>query len=241
MARKKIIEDETLIALFKSYFEIHCDSNIDYFKYKKFITYVNKNLNKNISYHVIYSNQKLKNIVLELKSENKKDNLTSEISFKAIDVDSFLSKNNNVSLLKKAIVERDNYYMEFVKSYGNYISDIEDKSKKLILEIQKLKHENSENKIVLKEKQEELKKLKLDNSYLKKQNTGLVDLVKSNLYPEIADTLLSEYNVVFNNNSQSIRKDEVLDEIITPTTKLSNKGKVSNLFNSLGIEVNDDK
>lgn len=127
------------------------------------------------------------------------------VTYKTLDADEFLAKNNTKDKLKKALITREQYYASVAASAVEAINKrkaIEQKNNELKKQLELLAQQNNENKdkeykAQLKEKDEAIRVLK--------------EILETYIYPDAANALLEQAGVY-----------EVVSKII-PTEKMKEK------------------
>ena len=133
-----------------------------------------------------------------------------------MDVDDFLKKNRTIKALKKALIERQNYYMEVASS----ATLIFEENKKLKKKLEKLEKEMS----VL-EKELETKSIANQETLsgfreAKRRVRVLQDLVETYVYPEIANELLVQRGILKKTESM-VDPIVVGENLVKPTDDIS--------------------
>lgn len=200
MARPKKIQSDTLINLINQYFQDN-DKNPKLLRYSDIAGYLRQS-GYDIKEYDIRRDKEVSTFIKQLIEKTTLQYQINELFvFKNLDVDEFIKKNFSLPALKKALVERDCYYFklyEAVCKLNNEHIALKNKILDLENEVNLLTKENTDINAQ--------KSSYIDNLHnLKKENKMLRNILKINVYPEIANMLLKE---------QGLLKDG--DEIISP-------------------------
>ena len=126
------------------------------------------------------------------------------ITYKTIDPDNFMAKNRAPGAMKRALVEISQYYKKIANIAASYKQEAD-----------KLRRSNSE----LQSTNEDLKqKLQRENE-LSDENQKLLQIIKTSVYPEIANELLKEEGLL-KYSQKVISEDFLADNIITADSEI---------------------
>lgn len=229
MGRKAKIDDQTLFNLLDQYFIGACNKNISKLKIPLFAEFVRKNGYEDVQDYVIRRNSAVRERIEELKNNADETYQNRAVVFRNLDIDSFLAKNTSPAALKKALVERDNYYQQLSESAGYCIRKYNEQNEKiasLAAETDVLKANNDslseENKLFktkIRSQQEEIQKLRT--------------FIDTYVNPEIANELLKQDGLL-KTTSGIISSDAVEEHLVKADTEVSPKNNViRNLFDKL--------
>lgn len=159
------------------------------------------------------------------------------IVFVPLNVTRFIDKNSNQSALKKALIERDQYYKNVCESAYQTIQENILLNKKYSELIELNKSLKMDNKI----KTEELNIAHGDFKTLTLQLKRMQDILKKSVYPEIANELLRDMGLlkggddIINAATCPVIKDNdsVIDYIKNNEKKYSDNNVIQGLFNKL--------
>lgn len=211
MARKKLISDEELIDIFKHYLEEQCNSNIQLFKIPQFGNYVRQNGFPNVADTTIRRNKPFRDMVESMKLVDADKDYQVIITHKTLDVDSFMMTNRTPSSIKAALVELSQYYKDIVDAATNIKSEYDTLKKELNQLTAKLR-EQSSDKLSLDKILEEKRQLEIENQKLQ-------SILKTSVYPEIANELLKAEGLMKSDNK--VITDEFLEsQVITADTEI---------------------
>lgn len=181
MGRKAKIDDATLLNLLDLFFIGVCNKDISMLKIPAFAEFVRKNGYAEVQDYLIRRNTAIRERMEELKTDADTAYQNRAVVFRNLDVDSFLSKHTSPSALKKALIERDNYYQQLAESAAYCIGKYNEQRPSFdnISEQNKiLQAENSRLQEELRNSQEEIIKLRR--------------FIDTYVNPEIANELLKQ-------------------------------------------------
>jgi ribosomal protein L16 Arg81 hydroxylase len=139
-------------------------------------------------------------------------------------------KNNTNEKLKKAIIERENYYRKVTNSASYSFKE----NKHLKCLVNELKNQISEIKKEIKMTLISESSLEKDNKRYIDENRKLRDIINTYVYPEIANEILKENGIV-KNNSDIVDSEVINKEVFNSETdvdKIQNK-VIKGLFDSI--------
>lgn len=229
MARPTKMDSEIMLSFAQQYFAEKCNGNIELLTIPKIGEYIRLH-GHDIQDHLVRRNRKIKDYINSLKEQNEKATITTVAVYKDIDIDDFIKKNRTERSLKKALVERQNYFMNVASS----ATLIFEENKKL-----KKKVDQLEKEISLLEQELEstafAKKEALTGFHDARRRVRILqDLVETYVYPEIANELLMQNGIL--KKSESMVDPEIVEEnLVKPSddiSKLENK-LIKGLFEAL--------
>lgn len=159
--------------------------------------------------HTLRRDEKFKKYLEEINKEESSERFNELITYKTIDVDAFIEKNNNKVKLKEAIINRDRYYADIAARATEAIHEKDEcleKMKKSEAETAKLKEQ-------LKKMEEKQEATKANDSELKKKDeiiTVLKGIIDDYIYPNAANAILRKEGILQIENN--IIDDEVIDK-----------------------------
>ena len=211
MARKKFISDEKLIEAFENYLEEQCNNNIRLFKIPQFGDYLRKNGFPNVADTTIRRNKPFRDILESKKLISPDENHQVIITYKTLDVDSFMMINRTPSSVKAALVELSQYYKGVVEAAANIKSENDTLRKELKKVTTQLREEHSDKLAFDKVMEEKVQ--------LETENKKLQSILKTSVYPEIANELLKAEGLL--KTDKTVITDEFLaNHIITADTEI---------------------
>ena len=206
MARKKYIDNQELLLLFEHYLLEHCSNNPRLFKIPQFGNYLRSNGFPQVADTTI---RQALNDRLELFED---DTYQTVITYKTLDVERFLMTNRTPKAIKSALMELNNYYKRVAEAAVEY----KEETSKLKTRVSELKNEVAQ----LNEKNAEIKEQTALNKELLEENKKLRNLLKTSLYPDIANELLKEEGLL-KSDQQLVTKKYLSENVITSDTKIS--------------------
>lgn len=191
MARPKKIQSETLIKLIHQYYQDN-DKNPKLLRYSDIAGYLQQS-GYDIKEYDIRRNKEVSTFIKQLiENTSLQYQINKVFVFKNLDVDEFIKKNSSLPALKKALVERDCYYhklYEAVCNFNNEHTALKNKILNLEHEISLLIQENTHINAQKVSYIDSLHNLKTENKMLR-------NILKTNVYPEIANKLLKEQGLI---------------------------------------------
>jgi len=212
MARKKYIDDEELVLLFEQYLQEQCSNDPKAFKIPQFGNYLRNNGFPQVADTTIRRNKEFRQALNDKLELFEDDSYQTVITYKTLDVERFLMTNRTPKAIKSALVELNGHYKRIVDAAVEY----KDEASKLKTRISELKNEVAK----LNEKNAEIKEQTALNKELLEENKKLRNLLKSSLYPEIANELLKEEGLL-KSDQQLVTKKYLSENIITSDSKIS--------------------
>lgn len=191
MAKKKIPNEELIIHINKYFYEINHEQ-IKCLKYTNIAEYLSKVTNSVMMEYDIRRNKEITDYIHTLKSQARKNIEKDAIVFVPLEVTNFINKNNNPASLKKALVERDQYYKSICESASTIAGEDELLNKK----ISDLITVNKALKADIQEKADQLDAAHEEVKILKSQLKRFKDILEDSVYPEIANELLREVGLL---------------------------------------------
>ena len=207
MARRKHIEDVEIIEHFEKYLQEECSNNITLFKIPRFGDYLRNNGFPSVADTTLRRNTGFREILAERKAkyDEEEEEYRTVITYKTIDVDSFMATNRTPNAIRTGLSELNLYYKKVAEVALEFKNENE-----------KLQDENEE----LKEHIQQLLQKEKSRKALETENVKLRALIKSSVYPEIANELLKEEGLL-KSDQQLVTKKYLSENIITSDTKIS--------------------
>lgn len=217
MGRKAKIDDTTLLNLLDQFFIGVCNKDTSMLKIPAFAEYVRKNGYAEVQDYLIRRNTAVRECMEELKADADTAYQNRAVVFRNLDVDAFLAKHTSPATLKKALIERDNYYEQLAESAAYCIGKYNEQKPSFdtISEQNKiLQAENSRLQEELRHSQEDVIKLRrfidtyvnpeIANELLKqdgllKTTTGIVDTTSMDANILHADSEITPKNNIIRN------------------------------------------
>lgn len=212
MARKKYIDNQELLLLFEHYLLEHCSNNPRLFKIPQFGNYLRNNGFPQVADTTIRRNKEFRQALNDKLEQFEDDTYQTVITYKTLDVERFLMTNRTPKAIKTALVELNGHYKRIVDAaiaYKNEVESLKKRMEELKSELAQLK----ESKYVFDEQVR-------TNKELAEENKKLRNLLKTSLYPEIANELLKEEGLL-KSDQQLVTKKYLSENIITSDSKIS--------------------
>ena len=229
MGRKAKIDDATILNLLDQFFIGTCKKDVSLLKIPAFAEFVRKNGYEDVQDYVVRRNSSVRERIEELKSNADESYQNRAVVFRNLDIDSFLAKNTSPTSLKKALVERDNYYQQLSESAGYCIRKYNEQDEKiasLMAETDVLKADNDslseQNKLFktkIRSQQEEIQKLRA--------------FIDTYVNPEIANELLKQDGLL-KTTSGIVSSTAIEEHLVKADADVAPKNNViRNLFDKL--------
>lgn len=218
MARRKHIEDFEIIEHFEKYLQEECSNNVSLFKIPRFGDYLRKNGFPSVADTTLRRNTSFREVLAERKAKyDEEEEYRTVITYKTIDVDSFMATNRTPNAIRTGLSELNLYYKKVAEAALEFKNENE-----------KLQDENEE----LKEQIQQLLQKETSRKALETENIKLRALIKSSVYPEIANELLKEEGIL--QSEQQVITDEFMaNNILTADSEIN--------FHSDTTNSKDDK
>lgn len=212
MARKKYIDNQELLLLFEHYLLEHCSNNPRLFKIPQFGNYLRSNGFPQVADTTIRRNKEFRQALNDKLELFEDDTYQTVITYKTLDVERFLTTNRTPKAIKSALVELNSHYKRIVDAaiaYKDEVESLKKRMEELKSEVAQLK----ESKYVFDEQARANKELEGENKKLRK-------LLKTSLYPEIANELLKEEGLL-KFDHQTVTKQYLKEQVITSDSEIS--------------------
>lgn len=204
MGRPKKISNEIIVNSSKEYFSVICHGDIKKMTYKNLAEYISSKININVADYDLKKCHELKEYITDIRNKNERTVLNSVIYFKRLDINNFLRMNDTESKLRNTLIQLDNSYEEVCMSATKIYEEnrrIRERNNKLLVANRKLKSEISEQHSTKNTSIKTESTLKKEIKALKNRIRVLLDIINTNVYPEIANELLAEKGLIKMNNS----------------------------------------
>lgn len=214
MARRKHIEDVEIIEHFEKYLQEECSNNVTLFKIPRFGDYLRKNGFPSVADTTLRRNNGFRELLAERKAkyEEEEKEYRTVITYKTIDVDSFMATNRTPNAIRTGLSELNLYYKKVAEAALEFKNENE-----------KLQDENEE----LKEQIQQLLQKETSRKALETENIKLRALIKSSVYPEIANELLKEEGIL--QSEQQVITDEFMaNNILTADSEINFHSNITN-------------
>lgn len=212
MARKKYIDDEELVLLFEQYLQEQCSNDLRTFKIPQFGNYLRNNGFPQVADTTIRRNKEFRQALNDKLELFEDDSYQTVITYKTLDVERFLMINRTPKAIKSALVELNGHYKRIVDAAIAYKDEVESLKKRM----EELKSEVAQ----LKESKYVFDEQVRANKELAEENKKLRNLLKTSLYPEIANELLKEEGLL-KFDHQTVTKQYLKEQVITADSEIS--------------------
>ncbi len=212
MARRRLISDEDLFEKFEEYVINECSNDISLFKLPKFGDYLRTTGFPEVTDTTLRRNKKFRITIEKRKAEAEDEEFQTIITYKTLDIDSFMMTNRTPRAIRTALVELNKYYKRIVEVALKY----KDEAEVLVIENKKIQEQLQTATSNIEER-----KALID------ENNALKSIIKTTVYPEIANELLKAEGLLKSENS--IISDEYLaSQIITADSKIDFQSESTN-------------
>lgn len=213
MARRKHIEDVEIIEHFEKYLQEECSNNVSLFKIPRFGDYLRKNGFPSVADTTLRRNTSFREVLAERKAKyDEEEEYRTVITYKTIDVDSFMATNRTPNAIRTGLSELNLYYKKVAEAaleFKNENEKLQDETEKLKEQIQQLIQKETSRKA------------------LETENIKLRALIKSSVYPEIANELLKEEGIL--QSEQQVITDEFMaNNILTADLEINFHSNITN-------------
>lgn len=214
MARRKHIEDVEIIEHFEKYLQEECSNNVSLFKIPRFGDYLRKNGFPSVADTTLRRNTGFREVLAErkVKYDEEEEEYRTVITYKTIDVDSFMATNRTPNAIRTGLSELNLYYKKVAEAaleFKNENEKLQDETEKLKEQIQQLIQKETSRKA------------------LETENIKLRALIKSSVYPEIANELLKEEGIL--QSEQQVITDEFMaNNILTADLEINFHSNITN-------------
>lgn len=216
MGRKKTIDTDELISLIDEFYTMRCNRDASLLKLPAIGEYIRAK-GYPVQDYILRRNELARDYIDQLRTTTEEAHIRSVSVFRDIDTDSFLQKNNTMSKLKRALIERESYYKEITNSAAFGFKE----NKQLKAEIIELKNTIFKLQSELSEETENRKIMKANNQSLNKEIKILRDIIDTYVYPEIANELLKKSGLI--NETAGIVDDSIVNKkIVSSNTNVAN-------------------
>lgn len=214
MARRKHIEDVEIIEHFEKYLQEECSNNVSLFKIPRFGDYLRKNGFPSVADTTLRRNTGFREVLAERKAkyDEEEEEYRTVITYKTIDVDSFMATNRTPNAIRTGLSELNLYYKKVAEAaleFKNENEKLQDETEKLKEQIQQLIQKETSRKA------------------LETENIKLRALIRSSVYPEIANELLKEEGIL--QSEQQVITDEFMaNNILTADLEINFHSNITN-------------
>ncbi|HFU4010175.1 TPA: hypothetical protein ACGO3O_001342 [Streptococcus suis] len=212
MARKKQIEDDKLIQTFEEYLIDECHADIQLFKLPKFGQYLRNNGYPNLADASLRRNTVFREHLERVKEKYEDEGMLAVLTYKTLDVVSFLRMHPSPESLKKGLVKLNDHHKRIAEAailFKKEVDSLQMEKKKLLEQINLLENEiTSHNEWIT------------NSNILKEENVNLRNLIKTSVYPEIANELLKADGLL-KTDSSIIHPDYIANQVLTADSEIN--------------------
>lgn len=212
MARRRLISDEDLFEKFEEYILNECSNDISLFKLPKFGDYLRATGFPEVTDTTLRRNKNFRLTIEKRKAEAEDEEFQTIITYKTLDIDSFMMTNRTPRAIRSALVELNKYYKRIVEVALKY----KDEAEVLVLENKKLQEQLQTATSNIEER-----KVLMD------ENNALKSIIKTTVYPEIANELLKEEGLL-KSESRIISDEYLASQIITADSRIDFQSESTN-------------
>lgn len=227
MARPKKMEDEDMLALVQKFYIEKCRSNPAKLKIPAIGNYI-RSLGYDIDDFLIRKNRIVREYIDSTKNTQVQTAVTRVAAHRDIDVDAFLAHNSSPQALRKALIDRDNYYGVIADSAVLIFKENETLGKK-ISELTKRVEELEERSMTA---ETSVAELSVENRGLKTMNRAYRKIIDTYVYPEIANELLKKEGILLNTG-------EYVDPVKTEEKVIRADDDIKDITNSVVKDLYD--
>lgn len=221
MARTKTYQTKELIAWLNEYKIENPGIKVTIPKFGVYL----RSKGKDIQDHTLRRDEEFREYLQNSNDEENSKNFNDLVTYKTIDVDSFMEKNNNKGKLREALINRDRYYANVAAKGAEAIKEKKEcqaKIKEMNIQIEELKN-------VIKETEKKLieEKEKNTDTKIKEKDKAIVamkNILDDYIYPDMANAILKRDGVLKVVNSV-VDNDVVDEKSICANTDIENLGK----------------
>jgi chromosome segregation ATPase len=202
MARQAMISDEELLKLLKDYFIEKCDGDPNYLKMSEAAIYIQKHGYPKYNYESLRKNTCAKNYFKQLKDQGLNSSIKTLASYRTLDVEQFIARNNTKAKMIAALTQLDSYYLDVTKTALEFYEENAHLKQSLNDAHRKSKQSQKE----LENCKEKMSELKQDIRDLKEKLKSAMDYIDNVVYEGFAYTLINERRI-------SVKKPEAIEDI----------------------------
>ena len=218
MGRKRLIEEAELIKYIDRYLYEELNGVPDKLTAANISRYLKSN-GFNIEPRIISRDKVAMAHIRALQEAYESANPSVKpVVFKPLDIDAFLKTNSSPQALKRALVERDQYYSDVADG----AAPITQKLKKLEDELITAQEELATVRAELKTAQEQISSYKAENKQLTANNQALKKTIDTYIKPAIAEELLKKDGYLSSSTKTLVTSEDFDEKIISADTKIEN-------------------
>ena len=189
MARPRKLSDEEMLKIVDSFFE--SNGNPAMLKCS-FLEEYAISVGFNVKAYDFRRNKAVRERMDELKDLSMLSSNIGAIAYKSLDVDAFLNRNRTKPMLRNSILELDSIWRRI---YDRAV-ELSEKNDALMTKIEKTVLEHEKSTIDISDLSEQVTRLNKTNRDILIENRYLKKMVKTYLYPAVANEILKQDNVL---------------------------------------------
>lgn len=218
MGRKRLIEETELIKYIDRYLYEEMNGVPDKLTAANISRYLKSN-GFNIEPRIISRDKVAMAHIRALQEAYESANPSVKpVVFKPLDIEAFMKTNSSPQALKRALVERDQYYSDVADGAALIIK----KMNELEAVVNTVQGELDAAKVELKTAQEQISSYKTDVKQLTANNRALKNTVDTYIKPAIANELLKKDGYLSSTTETLVTSENLDEKIITADTKIEN-------------------
>lgn len=211
MPRKKTYDTKEIISLLGEYRVANPGMKITI---PKFGTYL-RSKGYMVEDHTLRRDDNFKRYLVDMNVNVETEVLNELVTYKTLDVDAFLQKNNSKSKLRDALLMRDQYYATIASKATQAIK----KKQKLQADIADLENQISALNSKIEQLKTKIKNSRSDTTELKKKNETIIhlkDILDDYVYPDVANAILKKDGIL------EVVNNVISDDVIQKKTIQAN-------------------
>lgn len=218
MGRKRLIEEAELIKYIDRYLYEELNGVPDKLTAANISRYLKSN-DFNIEPRIISRDKVAMAHIRALQESYESANPSVKpVVFKPLDIDAFLKTNSSPQAMRRALVERDQYYSDVADG----VALITQKMKKLEADLNTVQEELTAVKEELKAERERITSYKVENKQLSANNQALKKTIDTYIKPAIAEELLKRDGYLSSSTETLVTSEDFDEKIISADTKIEN-------------------
>lgn len=221
MGRKAILSDDKMVELLEQFFIEKCEKNPSMIKIPAFAEYIRNSGYPDVKDYIVRRNEAVRERIEQLKESTEEEIIKSAVVFRNMDIDEFLAHKTSPATLKKALMERDEYYRHLSISANYCIKENKILEQKVI----SLEKENERITVEKETAEKELELCKKQVQELKDIQNKLRSFIDTYVYPEIANELLKQDGLI-KETAGIVSTDVIENKLIDAGTDVKPKNHI---------------
>lgn len=191
MARPTKMDQEQMLIFTQQFYAEKCDNNPELLTPAEIGKYI-RSQGYDIADYLVRRNPLIRDYIDKMKNQNVLAKITTVSVYMDVDIDELLRKNSTPNKLKKALIEREAYYMELAHSASIIFAE----NKKLKAKIKSLESRLDELETTFSDKEQVSKEVLADYKAAVTNNRIYKDIIDTYVCPEIANELLKKQGLI---------------------------------------------